>query len=116
MSKNMDVPITWHNIEEKIAWWLASGNRENAERLASSRSNFWAPDGEVRAGWGEYFERLADDLAARGNRADALWCYDLADNYYSRHASEATSGGEGTARMRDVNRLSAKRQRFLAKG
>ncbi|MDC0671024.1 tetratricopeptide repeat protein [Nannocystis radixulma] len=53
-------------------------------------------------------ELLGDRARLHGDVATALDLYRLAHSDFARHASYATSGGEGMARMHDVNRLTGK--------
>lgn len=50
----------------------------------------------------EFYEAWGDRTRAP---LDAIDRYNQADFYFSIFASWSTSGGEGTARMRDVNRV-----------
>jgi hypothetical protein len=50
-----------------------------------------------------------------GNLPEAIRLYKEADREYSLFASWATSGGEGTARMLDVNRIRKKIEELEAK-
>ena len=64
-------------------------------------------------------DKFGDDTVARAEFyeawGDATWDpveaidhYNQADFYFAIYASWSTSGGEGTARMRDVNRVRTK--------
>ena len=53
----------------------------------------------------EFYEAWGD---ATTEPLDAIDHYNQADFYFSIYASWSTSGGEGTARMRDVNRVREK--------
>jgi hypothetical protein len=53
----------------------------------------------------EFYEAWGD---ATAESVDAIDHYNQADFYFSIFASWSTSGGEGTARMRDVNRVQNK--------
>jgi hypothetical protein len=53
----------------------------------------------------EFYEAWGD---ATRDPLEAIDHYHQADFYFSTFASWATSGGEGTARMRDVNRVQNK--------
>lgn len=53
-------------------------------------------------------ETLGDRARLHGDDATALDLYHLARSGFAQHASYATSGGEGMARMVDVNRLIGK--------
>ena len=54
-------------------------------------------------------ELLGNARLRSGDRAVADCAYGISENAFSEFASYATSGGEGQARMVDVNRLRAKR-------
>jgi len=88
MSRNLTYAITCTTFEEKIAWWLAIGNRrKRGERSRAVASNSGAEWTRCVRGWGEYFERPPDDLAARGISGMRLLLR-FGDNYYRPHASE----------------------------
>jgi hypothetical protein len=53
----------------------------------------------------EFYEAWGD---ATAEPVDAIDHYNQADFYFSIFASWSTSGGEGTARMRDVDRVQNK--------
>ena len=53
----------------------------------------------------EFYEAWGD---ATASPLDAIDHYNQADFYFGIFASWSTSGGEGTARMRDVNRVQNK--------
>ena len=53
----------------------------------------------------EFYEAWGD---ATRDPVEAIDHYNQADFYFSIYASWSTSGGEGTARMRDVNRVRTK--------
>lgn len=53
-------------------------------------------------------ERLGDHARLHGDAPGALDLYRLAHGDFARYASYATAGGEGMARMLDVNRLNGK--------
>ncbi|MEO8551378.1 MAG: YqcC family protein, partial [Kofleriaceae bacterium] len=55
-----------------------------------------------------YAEAGADHARAAGARTEALAMMELVVEAYRSYAAGATSGGEGMARMLDVNRVSAK--------
>ena len=60
------------------------------------------PYGDNTAARGEFYEAWGD---ATRNPIEATDHYNQADYYFSIYASWSTSGGEGTARMRDVDRV-----------
>jgi len=60
------------------------------------------PYGHNTAARGEFYEAWGD---ATRDPIDATDRYNQADFYFSMYASWSTSGGEGTARMIDVNRV-----------
>jgi hypothetical protein len=62
---------------------------------------------------GYFYETWASNVE-RQNPQQALVYYHKALNDYSVYASWATSGGEGTARMVDVDRLDKKIQKLEA--
>jgi hypothetical protein len=57
------------------------------------------PDAEVRA---QFYEDWGDRLEQASEAGEK---YRVAHWYWATFASWSTSGGEGTARMRDVNRV-----------
>ncbi len=61
-----------------------------------------------------FYETWASQLEIE-NPPEALRLYREAEREYSMFASGATSGGEGTARMLDVNRLRQKTSELQAK-
>ncbi|MFN7926118.1 MAG: hypothetical protein U0Q16_38830 [Bryobacteraceae bacterium] len=56
---------------------------------------------------GDVFERVGERLV-RVSLGPALWAFEQARDAYAHWASGATSGGEGTARMLDVERVRKK--------
>ena len=93
-------------------WWEAARQGKYAEMEltmleATDRGEGYFPDCEVR---GAYYENWGDALAGEEKIAK----YREALNYWQMHASQATSGGEGTARMMDVHRLEKKLERLNA--
>ena len=62
-------------------------------------------DGDNVVARAEFYEAWGD---ATRSPVDAIDRYNQADFYFSIYASWSTSGGEGTARMRDVNRVQNK--------
>lgn len=74
---------------------------EAAMLAATDRGEGYFPDCEVRA---SFYENWGDTLSGE----DQIAKYREALNYWQMHASQATSGGEGTARMLDVYRVSKK--------
>ena len=65
------------------------------------------PYGDNTAARGEFYEAWGDTTR---DPIEATDRYNQADYYFSIYASWSTSGGEGTARMRDVNRVRHKVQ------
>jgi hypothetical protein len=61
--------------------------------------------GENTVARAEFYEAWGD---ATRDPLEAMDHYNQADFYFSIYASWSTSGGEGTARMRDVNRVRTK--------
>ncbi|HEX8234355.1 MAG TPA: hypothetical protein VF600_00200 [Abditibacteriaceae bacterium] len=61
-----------------------------------------------------FYETWASQLEIE-NPPQALRLYKEADREYSTFASWATSGGEGTARMLDVNRIRKKIEELKAR-
>ena len=60
------------------------------------------PYGDNTVARAEFYEAWGD---ATRDPIEAVDHYNQADFYFSIYASWSTSGGEGTARMRDVNRV-----------
>jgi hypothetical protein len=84
---------------------VARGEYAKAEplmRAETDRGAGFFPDNEVR---GEFYEGWGDSLT---DRTAAKRKYDEALMNWQMFASCSTSGGEGTARMTDVNRVVAK--------
>lgn len=81
---------------------VSIGEFEQAEPLILAATE--APDGYggetvARA---EFYERWGDSLDRAPEAERKYW---LSHRYFATYASWATSGGEGTARMLDVNRV-----------
>ncbi len=87
-------------------WWKIAREGKYAEieptmLAATDRGEGYFPDCEVR---GSYYENWGDTLAGEAQLAK----YREALSYWQMFASFSTSGGEGTARMMDVHRVSKK--------
>ncbi|MFT3743617.1 MAG: hypothetical protein QM785_04905 [Pyrinomonadaceae bacterium] len=87
-------------------WWQIAREGKYAETeatmlAATDRGEGYFPECEVRA---SYYENWGDTLSGE----DQIAKYREALNYWQMHASQSTSGGEGTARMMDVHRLEKK--------
>ena len=67
------------------------------------------PYGDNTVARAEFYESWGD---ATAQRVAAIEHYRNADWYFGLFASWSTSGGEGTARMRDVNRVQEKIRRL----
>jgi predicted enzyme related to lactoylglutathione lyase len=77
------------------------------EEAAAAVDQLWPTGaGEDRYGW--YIERKADWWERQGDKLHAVYAYERARGLMAQHAAGATSGGEGYARMRDVERLTEK--------
>ena len=63
------------------------------------------PNGNNTVARAEFYEAWGDATAAP---LEALDHYHQADFYFGIYASWSTSGGEGTSRLRDVNRVQNK--------
>lgn len=74
---------------------------ESAMLAATDRGEGYFPDCEVR---GSFYENWGDLLSGEERIAK----YREALNYWQMNAAQATSGGEGTARMIDVHRVAKK--------
>lgn len=90
-------------------WWAIAREGKYAEAeatmlAATDRGEGYFPECEVR---GSYYENWGDTLGGEERTAK----YREALNYWQMHASQATSGGEGTARMMDVHRIEKKLER-----
>ena len=85
---------------------MAAGRFDEAEApmLAEcgGRPNEWPADPEAL---GEFYETWGDTLSPG---LTAIEKYEKAHGNFAIFASWSTSGGEGTARMMDVNRVLAK--------
>jgi hypothetical protein len=80
---------------------------EEAQMLAETdRGEGYFPDCERRAA---FYENWGDSLA---EGEEKIAKYREARNYWQMNASQATSGGEGTARMMDVHRVEKKIERL----
>ena len=64
------------------------------------------PDAELRA---QFYENWGDTLQTKGEAEEK---YRYAHYYWAIFASWSTSGGEGTARMRDANRVLEKLEKL----
>lgn len=95
------------------SWHLqvALGRFAEAEPLMLAGTDASDPYGDTTVARAEFYEQWGD--AAR-SRAEAIRAYTESENYFSLFASWSTSGGEGTARMMDVNRVRSKRESFKA--
>lgn len=87
-------------------WWQIAREGKYAEMeptmlAATDRGEGYFPECEVR---GSYYENWGDTLSG----AEQTEKYREALNYWQMHASQSTSGGEGTARMLDVHRVQKK--------
>jgi len=87
----------WHELFTNGSYAEA----EAAMLAETDRGQGYFPDCEVRA---SFYENWGDSLAGD----EQIERYREALNYWQMHASQATSGGEGTARMLDVYRVSKK--------
>ena len=87
----------------------AAGNFSVAEPLLLE-STEEPLDAEARA---EFYEAWGDALATP---EEATQKYHTAHYYWATFASWSTSGGEGTARMRDANRVLIKMQALKGEG
>jgi hypothetical protein len=63
------------------------------------------PYGDNTVARAEFYEAWGDHTR---DSLEAIDHYNQADYYFGIYASWSTSGGEGTARMRDVNRVKMK--------
>ncbi len=84
-------------------WWEVARDGKYAEMepamlAETDRGQGFFPECEVR---GSYYENWGDTLCGEEQIAK----YREALNYWQMHACQATSGGEGTARMLDVDRV-----------
>src|SRR5262245_50068126 len=85
----------WHESSKAGQFTEAEGPMLEATEGTDGRG----PDAEVRAQFYEdWGDALNDDLAAESKYREAHY-------YWAIFASWATSGGEGTARMRDADRV-----------
>ena len=81
-----------------------NGNYSAAEHLMlaeTDRGDGYFPDNEVRA---SFYENWGDTLSG----VEKIAKYELALTNWQQWASCSTSGGEGTARMMEVNRVREK--------
>lgn len=74
---------------------------ESAMIAETDRGEGYYPDCEIRA---SFYENWGDSLFGD----EQIERYREALRYWQMHASQATSGGEGTARMLDVHRAAKK--------
>lgn len=74
---------------------------ESAMLAATDRGEGFYPDCEIR---GSFYENWGDSLSGEEQIAK----YREALNYWRMNAAQATSGGEGSARMLDVHRVAKK--------
>ena len=84
---------------------VRAGHRDAAIREVERQcKDDWYPELARAARW----EDVGDALVS-SDRELARFCYDQAYDNFAQHASGASSGGEGMARMLDVHRLGKKR-------
>ena len=98
---------SWHLL-------VGLGNYSEAEplMLASTPQTAEAdPYGDNTVARAGFYESWGDSL---GKTPEAAEKYRESANYWSLFASWSTSGGEGTARMMDVNRVAEKLERLNA--
>lgn len=93
-------------MSSALGWWQTAREGRYAEMesemlAATDRGEGYFPDCEVR---GSYYENWGDAI----NGEDQILRYREALNYWRMYASQATSGGEGNARMMDVHRVEKK--------
>jgi hypothetical protein len=81
---------------------IRSGKFEEAEALVQAEVAEPDPYGEDMITQGEFYEAWGDYL---GKGPEAVARYRQSHYFWAVFASWATSGGEGTARMRDANRV-----------
>lgn len=99
---------SWHLL-------VALGNYAEAEPLmlaGTVQTPEADPYGDYTVARAEFYESWGDSL---GKTPEAAEKYRESENYWSLYASWSTSGGEGTARMMDVNRVSDKIQALESK-
>lgn len=73
------------------------------------------PGGHHTTDRAAFYEAWGDHRARRGDVVGADQAYEVAEGQWRRFASWATAGGEGLARMLDVDRVVAKRQHLRAR-
>jgi len=99
---------SWHHLVE-------AGRFAEAEALmlaGTPQTRDEDPYGDNTVARAEFYEAWGDTA---GQTAEALAAYRQADHYFGLFASWSTSGGEGTARMRDVTRVQDKKRALEAK-
>lgn len=97
----------WAAMLQALVDLVSSGDRDGAaaEIERQTVDDFYPELGRA-ARWEELGDRL--------DRAGAHYCYERAHACFAEHASYATAGGEGLARMLDVDRLAAKLEALKA--
>jgi tetratricopeptide (TPR) repeat protein len=96
-----------HWSDELAAIARLGGERNFAAATAALRE-FATGDEPRLLGRAALAERLGDRARMLGDDAAAAGLYAIAEDDFSQYASWSTSGGEGMARMVDVNRLRQK--------
>lgn len=96
------------------SWYLLTllGRFAEAEPLMIEGTEKNDPFNDNAVARAEFYEKWGDSTR---NSTVAEKAYRSAYNYYAAHASHATSGGEGTARMLDVNRVTGKINALLSR-
>ncbi len=98
----------WKFEIDSLAALIAVGRRHDAETAIDAMSaDGYYPELGRAARWEDVGEALVSS-----NREAARFCLERAHYNYQWHASGASSGGEGMARMLDVNRLAERLRRF----
>jgi hypothetical protein len=95
----------WAALIDSLVQVVRAGHRDAAiAEVERQCKDDWYPELARATRW----ENIGDALAS-SDHALARYCYDQAYDNFVQHASGASSGGEGMARMEDVHRLGRKR-------
>ncbi len=94
----------WQAMIDSIAALIASGDFD----AAATRVPVEAGEADNEHGCAQIWDAVGEKRLLAGDHDGAQRCFELALDQYRRHASYATSGGEGMERMLDVDRLKAK--------
>lgn len=102
-------------VEQTFASLLAGGHYGQAEQLLDEVMPVEPdpdPGGHHTVSRAAFYEAWGDHRLRRRDPEGADQAYEVAEGLWRRFASWATAGGEGLARMLDVDRVVAKREQL----